>query len=228
MPNHNDPNRRDITRSERGKAIIHHLRRAHTTDSREVRSRALRVAATLLVAMRAHYTDPETGDPDWTGRSYEYRRAVQELYSAAGLPSSGQSSTKSAIRYHIGNALRERLDKESLDEAGLLPEAPRDRGYLSQKKRAGGNWEDAVRDTIAGVAALTTRLSILGVPNKRLPTSDYTRLTNSIRDLREWLRSALDALSEEDVENIAGPAATDPATSNLVRLLKEVRDTPAV
>jgi hypothetical protein len=77
--------------------------------------------------MRSHFTNGE-GLVDWQGRTFAYREAVSETYRLGHYTKDEQSRVAGTIRYHIGNALRDRLSEDELAEAGLLPVSPKQRG----------------------------------------------------------------------------------------------------
>lgn len=84
--------------------------------------------AEAVVDMRATFTDKH-GEPDWAGRSYDYRMAVREAFHTAGLtPQHPQRErAMSLLRYHIGNVVRERLPEEEVANVGLLVAGPKER-----------------------------------------------------------------------------------------------------
>lgn len=95
-----------------------------------------RDAAQALVKLRALHTTRD-GRPDWRGQSWDYRQRVNDIYNAAGLPSTPNHPIKSALRYHLGNALRESLSEDELQDAGLHITTPRDRQYARFLKQTG-------------------------------------------------------------------------------------------
>lgn len=88
-----------------------------------LRPEGLRDAAEVMVKMRQHFTTKD-GEPDWKGRSWAYREAVREIYKAVGVEPEDLNSLQSAIRYHVGNVVREQLDESSLEALGLLRASP--------------------------------------------------------------------------------------------------------
>lgn len=134
-------------------------------DERQRRSMLLRDLAAALLDLREHFIT-ESGDPDWRGRTWDYRAAVRELYSRAGVPAAEASALQAATRYHIGNALRERLSPEQLEDLGLGKPGPRERVKSAHEARSAaiaalkgdGDDPDALR-TIAAVWALVSRLA---------------------------------------------------------------------
>lgn len=84
------------------------------------RTDVLKDLARIVVGIRSRFMDDD-GNPDWAGRSWEYRSFVRDMYSSAGVPPDSQGRVQSAIRYHVGVLLRATLDPSELSAAGLLP-----------------------------------------------------------------------------------------------------------
>lgn len=108
------------------------LLKAYRRTPAEGRTPLLRSLAGVLVAAREHFSRDD-GTPDWKGRTYAYRTWVREVYGDAGFPTDELPTVQAAVRYHIGAALRERLDDDTLREYGLIERSPRER---SQDRRA--------------------------------------------------------------------------------------------
>lgn len=92
----------------------------------------LREAAERFVDARALMLTPE-GEPDWSGRSWEYRRWIGDVMGAAGVAPGDRAALLSAIRHHVSNVLHTRLDEDTLVSLGLRPIDARER---SVEKRA--------------------------------------------------------------------------------------------
>lgn len=90
------------------------------------RTELLRTVADQFVRAREFFFNAE-GEPDYLGRTGAYRRWVKETTTNAGVPREDLSNVQAAIRYHLGNILRERLDKETLEALGLRALSPKDR-----------------------------------------------------------------------------------------------------
>lgn len=101
--------------------------------SEEERTPLLRSIAETLVEARSHFSRAD-GSPDWKGRTYPYRVWVRDVFTDAGIPREQQPTIQSAVRYHVGAVLRDRLDDETLADYGLIPRSPRER---SADRRAG-------------------------------------------------------------------------------------------
>lgn len=99
---------------------------AFYTKMEDTRTEVLRALAKVVVLIRSKHRDDE-GNPDWRGKTWDYRQAVGEMYARAGIPPSSQSNIQSALRYHVGNLMREVAPPEELEAAGLLTSSPKDR-----------------------------------------------------------------------------------------------------
>lgn len=93
-----------------------------------------RAAARAIVDLRRLYQ--HEGVTDWTGRSLEYRDAIEHLYRQAEVPPDSESNVQAKIRYHVGNVLREVAPAEELKELGLAVAGPK--GRAQQKRAEGG------------------------------------------------------------------------------------------
>jgi hypothetical protein len=166
----------------------------------DTRTEILREAARLLVDARAHFFDAQ-GETDWRGRTYAYRRFVGEVFSAGNVPRDEIPTVQAAIRYHIGNALRERLSAEELTAIGLRPEGPRERSIEKRRNASalagvlqGGAVLDDVDDALRALSAVSSALV-------RIPPSLFSRATNAER------REAVEALGA--IEDLAGSLKSD-------------------
>lgn len=92
----------------------------------ESRTQILRRLADVVVSIRQGFLT-EDSRPDWRGSSWEYRQFIGEMYEASGVPPDSASNIQAALRYHVGNRLREVVPAEELEEAGLLASSPKDR-----------------------------------------------------------------------------------------------------
>lgn len=91
----------------------------------ESKTDILKRLAEVVVEVRSQFHDEETGQPDWRGKSWEYRQFMTELYEAAGVPPASVAGVQSSLRYHTGNRLREVVPPEELERAGLLADSPK-------------------------------------------------------------------------------------------------------
>lgn len=129
----------------------------------------LRRTADSFVAAREHYLTP-AGEPDWLGRSAGYRNWVRETMTLANIPADRSSGTLTSIRYHVGNALRARLDAETLADLGLLSTSPLKR---AQEQNAGksktlqildGGRIDNAEDAVQALQLVNTILRRIDLP----------------------------------------------------------------
>lgn len=110
--------------------VLSTLRALHDDQS----TTAFRSAAQALVSLRQLY-DHE-GRTDWTGRSVEYRDAIEALYRQAEVPPDSESPIQAKVRYHVGNVLREVAPADELEALGLSVAGPK--GRAQQNRAAGG------------------------------------------------------------------------------------------
>lgn len=135
------------------------LRRSFLGSDSE-RTDHLRNVATSFVDAREHFYTKE-GEPDWNGRTYAYRTWVREVMSRANVPADLLTSTQAAVRYHVGNILRDRLNDEQLAELGLRKESPRQRSVEKRERTSsalalvnGGEALESLEDVQEAAAAI--------------------------------------------------------------------------
>jgi len=110
------------------------LRRYYSADTSDAdRTKCLRDTAAAFVNARDQFYTRE-GTPDYLGRTYAYRRWVREVFSKANVPGDEQNSLQSAIRYHTGNLLRDRLDADQIEALGLKHSSPRQRSTEKRER----------------------------------------------------------------------------------------------
>lgn len=170
---------------KRATSALHAYQR---TDDPLERTRLLREIAGLFVDLREHYLT-DTGEPDWRGGTHAYKTTVGEIYRRAGFLDI--STISAAVRYHVGNALRERLSPEELDDAGLKADTPRTRSVAKRDRNKAllaalkpGPGQDAtpidpVR-AILGASSLLARIDEARLaelsPNQRQHSSDLVEV----------------------------------------------------
>ena len=103
------------------------------TASDAERTSHLKAAARALVDAREHFFT-RSGEPDWLGRTYAYRTWVREVMSRAHVPNDEITNLQAAIRYHSGNALREKLDGDEVEALGLRKESPTERSRENRER----------------------------------------------------------------------------------------------
>jgi hypothetical protein len=86
----------------------------------------LRAVAAAFVDSREHFFTPQ-GEPDWLGRTHAYRTWVRETMRLADVQQADLTTVQAAIRYHIGNIVRERMDADTIEGLGLRSSSPKQR-----------------------------------------------------------------------------------------------------
>lgn len=154
------------------------------------RPEILRTMAGLFVASRAHFLTAD-GSPDWRGRSAAYRGWVQEVLSDANVASESRTNLLAAIRYHVGFALREQLDADTLDDLGFLPTSPLER---SQAKR--DRYSETIRLFGHGGGPIDDAVTILAAVKMIDGALSRVRLGGLRAADRRRAAEALDAVAE--------------------------------
>ena len=103
-------------------AIVREIRRYFRAEGPES-TLLLRQVARLMVEARSRFTLLD-GTPDWQGRSGDYRRWIGEAFTQAGVED--RHNLQSALRYHTGLLIRERLSERELEEFGFIKASPRE------------------------------------------------------------------------------------------------------
>lgn len=93
------------------------------------------LAELVIEARLNHFTRPD-GEPDYQGRSMEFRRWYGELINELNLSAKERNQFLASMRYANGNVLREELSQGELEAAGLSPQSPKVRGKASYDKVA--------------------------------------------------------------------------------------------
>jgi hypothetical protein len=172
-------NAREILSLQR--AATRSLRKAIDAEGHD-RTHHLRATADLLVDLRALHEGAD-GGVDWRGKSFAYRDLVRSIYAAAGLPPESGDTTKTALRYHVGNALRERLTPDELDEVGLSALDPRDR--QASRRASLGEGSTATPDRLISDLSLSARR--LQESRGKVTAHDLARAEDAKRALDVWL-----------------------------------------
>jgi hypothetical protein len=113
-----------------GSALVRHY-----AEIEETKTQVLKDLAVVVWRLRSRFRTNE-GGRDWAGQSYEYRMAAARMYEEAGVPTDSVANVQAALRYHVGNVLREKVPAEELREAGLLVTSPRERITSSREEAA--------------------------------------------------------------------------------------------
>ncbi|MFD0044759.1 hypothetical protein ACFVGV_06165 [Pseudarthrobacter scleromae] len=106
-------------------AAINSLRN-YLKGAEDEKTAHLRAVATSFVDARQHFFTPQ-GEPDWLGRTHAYRTWVRETMRLADVQQSNLTTVQAAIRYHIGNIVRERMDADTIQGLGLRSSSPKQR-----------------------------------------------------------------------------------------------------
>lgn len=114
--------------------FVRALRRLRQLEGSE-RTPLYRDLAAHTVALREHFHTAQ-GEPDWIGRTSAYRHAVRDLYSKADYTPEEADGVQSAIRYHVGNLVREILHPEALEDLGLDEISPLERAREVRRDQA--------------------------------------------------------------------------------------------
>lgn len=125
----------------------------------------MRRAAEVMIDLRQTFVD-RNGQIDLAGTSYPYRQAVREIMSRANVEGSERARVMNAIRYHLGNILREKFTPEQLEEFGLDPRSPlarqkADREQRSRVLRVAVAPEEVITDPGEVMAALRSAANLL-------------------------------------------------------------------
>lgn len=155
--------------------------------SRDARTPIVRLIALAMVEAREHFLNAE-GEPDWRGVTYQYRQWVSEVYSAANFDPKTRASVQSAVRYHLGSVLRERLDEDTLRDLGFQQESPKER---SQERRLSRNATlNALNhgtldkgDVLAVTVAYNMLNTVDGNALADLPSSQLEVLREALKDI---------------------------------------------
>lgn len=138
-------------------ALLKRYERAADED----RTPLLRTLAERLVDAREHFSRAD-GSPDWKGRSYPYRVWVRDVFSDAGTAKNMQATVQSAIRYHVGAVLRDRLDEATLADYDLIPKSPKERSADRRQGRTALLQALTSKDLAGGsLMALTAASTVL-------------------------------------------------------------------
>jgi hypothetical protein len=160
----------------------------------------LRTVAEAFFDAREHFFTPE-GTPDWKGRTHAYRVWVRETMRTADIQKGELTTVQAAIRYHVGNVVRERMDDGALMDLGLSKSSPRER---SVEKR--GRNSEILAIFGAGGAEIATPEEVLltvrsiGVALARISQAE---LAGMGARRREEIRESLETVQERVNELVA-------------------------
>jgi hypothetical protein len=161
----------------------------------------LRELAPVIVKLRTQFT-LSNGIRDWGGRTPDYRRAIAELYARARIPDEQLHSVQQALRYHVGNYIREVAPPDELEAAGLKTSSPKDR-------------------------LATARHAVQAQRYAAAPRQDVARLTTYALDLLEYVDEASIPGAERE-RLVAARLALEAIGQRYAVLLVRVNDALAV
>lgn len=150
----------------------------------------LRELAPVIVDLRAHFT-LEDGRPDWSGRSPGYRQVMIGIYEKTRLSGDDLDRFQSALRYHVGNLLRERASKDELISVGLTTVAPKERVQSTRDALHAMKEAAAPRQDLARLAAYAQAL---------LEYADEAAIPDIDPERAEASRLALEAVQQRASE----------------------------
>lgn len=127
---------------DRGVAILTAYLADHKTDH-------LKDLAHVVVDLRGSF-HLDDGRQDWSGRSPGYRQAMADVYARSQVPRDKLDTVQAALRYHVGNLLRDRATDEELAAVGLVARSPKERlanqrHALAAQREAAAPRQDAAR-----------------------------------------------------------------------------------
>lgn len=124
------------TRQQVMEKVAGHVRDAvNNVVDGKYNTHSVREAADGLIELRTMFTDRH-GNVDMHGNSYPYRQAVAEIMSLAGVQQDERARVMNAVRYHIGNLMREKFTPEELREMGFMESSPLSRAKDERKTRS--------------------------------------------------------------------------------------------
>jgi hypothetical protein len=151
--------------------------RDYTKAEAEARTPITRGLAATLVDAREHFLDSE-GHQDWNGKTYPYRRWVRDVFDESDVDREESKRIQAAIRYHVGSVLRERLSPEQLEDAGLIPQTPRERSTERRQTRTAVLNALNARDVAGGSLMALTALNAIV---QRIDAEEVSNLDESTR-----------------------------------------------
>lgn len=175
--------------------------RAYLADETDARVAHIKDVAATLMDARLLFTNRD-GQPDYLGRSHNYRQFVSATFDEALVPKGRRNAVQSAIRYHLSPLLRERVGDQA-EELGIDPESAGERmrrqkarDYLIVTLFAGGSDLEDV-DHISTVANLSRRAvsRVAGFPADT-PREDAVAITDEFKRLEEAVSAARKRLAD--------------------------------
>lgn len=141
----------------------------------------LKNLAAVAVALRKQYGDP-------TGKSYEYRQLMAQIYRDAGIEQDVQGS----IRYHIGNLIRRTMTPRELEREGLLATSPLER--LQDSRATTAKLVQAAKALSAADTTLLDGLTPAPKPAKASKKSSGSKTDEAPASSGEEIKATADLL----------------------------------
>lgn len=173
----------------------------------------LKNLAVVLVELRKRCVDGE-GRRDMGGRGYDYRQKAGKLYKDSGLGADRTSGIQQAVRWHIGNLLRDELTEEELAEYTLKPTKPLER---QQTQRA----ENAV--VLASARVTDLAVTSASAPVSVRATADQLTIGRAIHRQIEGLRTDIISSEMTDGQREALDAELAAAQQLITKLRRHTR-----
>lgn len=171
-------------------------------DSGRQRTDHLRKAAEAVARLRGFFWLRD-GVTDWGGRSTAYRALIREVYVGAGIGMDIRDSVQSAMRYHVGNYLRENVPAHDLALCGFGEESPKERTRRH-------------RDVVAALATSGSVAEVTGDPVRLVQMTDVLLAAAgdaglaSLTEAQAEQARAILASIQGKVEVLAALVADDP------------------
>jgi hypothetical protein len=172
--------------------------------------------AGIVVDLRSRFRNSKDTAPDWRGQTQAYRDAVAKMYEASGVPADSVDNMQAAIRYHIGNALRERLSAEDLAAAGLQAESPVERAR-QRNQRAAASGDDLPEDEEEWFQDTITTLKSMESDHPEVVILD---LRDDQQDVLPMLHKCLTIIQAAHLEGVT-PQTKDACIAVLDQVLAE-------
>lgn len=190
------------------------LREAH--EHNVALTAAYKTLAGVIVDLRKQFRNSKDTAPDWAGQTQAYRDTVALMYSQSGVPQDAVSGMQAAIRYHIGNVLRDRLSADELTAAGLSVEGPLDRSRTNNRR----NQEAASSGGIDDPEWFDDTISSLKSVEAEHPEVVILDLRDTAQDVLPMLHKCLTIMQAAHLEGVT-PQTKEACVAILDQVLAE-------
>lgn len=155
----------------------------------------LKNLAVVLVELRRRcHID---GVPDMRGRSGEYRKLAGEVYRGSGLGATRESGIQQAVRWHIGNLLRDAMTPDELEAYSLKTTSPLERLQSSRETTAAIVAASRAVDvaTVSASAPVDTKATATQITVGKAVASMLGKISVEVisSEMTDGQRAALDA-----------------------------------